>query len=418
MQGAGTESNPYLISTPSDLQSINNNLTAYYELANDIDMSGYPFTPIGRTYPFFSGHLNGKGFKVTNLRVVNSSIQYTAFIARTNGGSVRNIGLENIYIESSMDDVGGLIGLNSFSEVISNCYVTGVVKQTNTSKSYTGGLIGRNLGTVENCYVDCTVSGGNSVGGLIGWTIDYSPTYKIKNNYSKSAVSGVSKVGAFIGDQGTSTIYENNFYDSSISSNPVVTGITGKTSSQMQTQSTFTGWDFATVWYMNGYPALRVFAGDIVTPNIGSVSVNSFILPIHTENINYKKSSKGIHTHLNQFIATSKRHTMTLRQVEGYLSNIESTAKRNARTVRSSTAKVTSYISPIGSYENRQSKTVKNLLSHIKQIQSDINVLVPLNMNIPNAYVSTLESINKPFKIENMTQVSYILNPSHVEVKK
>ena len=144
MLGAGTLANPYIIQTPADLQSINNNLTAYYELANDIDMTGFNFTPIGRSYPFYQAHLDGKGYKVSNLRII-STVEYTGFIARSNGGSVKNLGLENIHVESNQDHTAGLMGLNSLSEIVSKCYVTGTIKQTNTLKQYVGGLIGRKV---------------------------------------------------------------------------------------------------------------------------------------------------------------------------------------------------------------------------------------------------------------------------------
>lgn len=39
MTGSGTLADPYIISDVDDLQAIENDLTAYYELANDIDAS-------------------------------------------------------------------------------------------------------------------------------------------------------------------------------------------------------------------------------------------------------------------------------------------------------------------------------------------------------------------------------------------
>ena len=39
MTGSGTQADPYIIHNVSDLQAVENDLDAYYELANDIDAS-------------------------------------------------------------------------------------------------------------------------------------------------------------------------------------------------------------------------------------------------------------------------------------------------------------------------------------------------------------------------------------------
>lgn len=54
MTGTGTELDPYIIEDVDDLQDMNLDLTAYYELANDIDASltatWNPTTEIGRAH--------------------------------------------------------------------------------------------------------------------------------------------------------------------------------------------------------------------------------------------------------------------------------------------------------------------------------------------------------------------------------
>ncbi|MCK9577505.1 MAG: hypothetical protein M0R51_16495, partial [Clostridia bacterium] len=44
--GTGEVDDPFVITTATELQSIQNNLTAYYVLGNDIDLSGVTWTPI------------------------------------------------------------------------------------------------------------------------------------------------------------------------------------------------------------------------------------------------------------------------------------------------------------------------------------------------------------------------------------
>lgn len=417
MLGSGTQTDPYIISTPQDLNLINNNLTAYYELANDIDMSSYGnFTPIGRVYPFFGGHLNGKGYKVSNLSIV-STVEYTAFIARTNGGIIENLGLENVYVESNNHHVGGLIALNSLSERISNCYVTGVVKQTVSSKLYAGGFIGRNYGNVNDCYSACTVIGGDSVGGFSG-VINYANSI-IKDCYSKSSVSGSKNVGAFFGTSEATVIYENNFYDSQIASvsNSPRTGVTGKTTTEMKQQSTYTNWNFSTVWYMEDYPSLRMFS-DVPISNIEIINVNSYSLPFFANVGKSQKSAKQLNTFSNAIISDSERILATLRLPMTYLSPISTSVTKSSRSVRSSTQIVESFINPISASVERKSKTFVNLLSHIKPLQADLTILYPMNVFTPNAYVSVLENTSSVVKMENMSSVSYIVNPSFSEVIK
>jgi len=39
--GSGTSGNPYIITTPEQLNEVRNDLTANYKLANDIDLASY-----------------------------------------------------------------------------------------------------------------------------------------------------------------------------------------------------------------------------------------------------------------------------------------------------------------------------------------------------------------------------------------
>ena len=56
--GGGTSGNPYEIATCSQLQEINSNLGAYYQINNDIDCNGVSFSPIGTSGGDFTGTLN------------------------------------------------------------------------------------------------------------------------------------------------------------------------------------------------------------------------------------------------------------------------------------------------------------------------------------------------------------------------
>lgn len=58
--GSGTLSNPYQISSCTELQSLDtSDPSAYYVLVNDIDCTGFPFSPIGLNGNAFTGVLDG-----------------------------------------------------------------------------------------------------------------------------------------------------------------------------------------------------------------------------------------------------------------------------------------------------------------------------------------------------------------------
>jgi hypothetical protein len=111
------------------------------------------------------------------------------------------------------DEIGGLVGGNWGNGIIVDCYSTGSV----SGKEYIGGLVGENYQTVMNCYSVGPVMGVVDVGGLIG----------VRSTYGPGAVT-------------------DSFWDVETSGQTTSAGGTGKTTAEMQMESTFTdaGWDF------------------------------------------------------------------------------------------------------------------------------------------------------------------------------
>jgi hypothetical protein len=173
--------------------------------------------------------------------------------------------------------LGGLCG-NSNTSYIGNCYAIGTVNGSNNSEKI-GGLCGEMSGTLENCYsMGFITSGDNSknLGGLCGRFVG-----TINNCYSTGFImSGINSeiLGGLLGYlySGTPTncfwnVETSGTTDGVASADPDPVGVTGKSTAQMMTQSTFTGWDFSTsVWMMlregEDYPRLAwqaVFDGDV-----------------------------------------------------------------------------------------------------------------------------------------------------------
>lgn len=196
------------------------------------------------------------------------------------GGLVGDGGSGTIFNSFSTADVwgesevGGLVGRNMGN--MEECYSTGNVNSTGTN---TGGLVGENFhGTIKNCYSTSDVLGNISVGGFCGKNNVMSD---IENCYSAGSVNGLSNIGGFCGsNQDTVT---DCFYDNITSGTTSSSGGTGKSTSEMMIKDTFSdaGWDFS-IWNIvegRTYPYLDDFEYPdpvIVTENVVDAYEDTF----------------------------------------------------------------------------------------------------------------------------------------------
>jgi hypothetical protein len=289
--GDGTWSDPYRIATKADLLELAANTADYtgvvFALTADIDMEGQVFTTAiiaadtsssgGFQGTIFRSTFDGNGHKITNFVINGGSNDFVGLFDYILN-SVKNLGLEN-YAVSGHSWVGGLAGYSQGG--ISDCYSTGTV----SGYEYVGGLVGVNYGSISDCYSTGTVNGSNYVGGLVGYNMYYS----ISNCYSTGAVSGASAVGGLLGYNYYGSV-SSSFWDTETCFPATVgvgsgtsTGVTGKTTAEMKTLSTFTdaGWDFMNTWLiLEGitYPQLQWqgFPGDIA--GLGGVDFVDYAL--------------------------------------------------------------------------------------------------------------------------------------------
>jgi len=93
-------------------------------------------------------------------------------------------------VTGSGNDVGGVVGYSNSSGIISYCFATGTVTGKATG---TGGIIGRNEGTVKNCFFMGDVNSEyRDTGGIVGQNKNL-----IQNCYSTGTVTGT--VSDYIG---------------------------------------------------------------------------------------------------------------------------------------------------------------------------------------------------------------------------
>lgn len=234
--GSGTAANPYIIKTAEQLAyfaarvTANQDLNAYVELGDDIDLGAHWWRPIGNRSGArpsgFSGHFDGKGYTISNLRGNWGSEENHGFFSFINGGSVKNITFDNAYLTNTTGNIGnngnarrvGVLaaGTNNYP-VIENIIVRNskidITKECvqNGTWFLMGGLVGGSYlkPKYANIYVDVDIDVSKIttynnesknrtwVGGLLGAADGDIPN--IKNTY----VAGTLEMGK---DQGIKTI--------------------------------------------------------------------------------------------------------------------------------------------------------------------------------------------------------------------
>jgi len=198
----------------------------YIQIAN-ITLSSANWTPIGiSNNSEFTGTYNGDGHTITGLRI-NATTGDQGMFGNISGtdAKVENLGLIDVNITSSSDNVGGIAGYNGGGSTIQNCYVTGSV----TGRGIVGGIVGYTTGTIQNCYVTANVMGRDNIGGIAGEILGEN-IGTIQNCYVTGNVIGnvdaSERIGGIVGDN-TGTI--KNCYVTGNVSGSVTSGITSTT---------------------------------------------------------------------------------------------------------------------------------------------------------------------------------------------
>ena len=209
--GDGTYSNPYQIANGSQLALLARNVNSgerydnsYFELIADINLSAYPWFPIGTTEDVpFLGVFEGNGYTISGLKLSSSSASLgcVGLFGYAYGG-IRNFNMTDVSIDvSGVNYVGTVVGVGGSC---SNIKVSGEIAVTNCSSVRCGGIIGITqirdyyassiyyvtYGSATECSFDGSISiskGGDlSVGGIIGLdnADNYSQLYKLRSSGS------------------------------------------------------------------------------------------------------------------------------------------------------------------------------------------------------------------------------------------
>lgn len=196
---------------------------------------------------------------------------------------------------SGVVDVGGLIGQWSGFHTLEESYAICDVGGIEGSSAYNvGGLVGGfsskyqiTRGVMINCYALGSVRAGDKItyekiiGGLIGILEIYDteiskPSNVVLNSYSASKVTGDKKfvvTGGLIGkvdfrSTPTPIPVTNSHYDSQISGQYDTGKGFPRTTEQMKRKSTYSGWNFDTVWKIDDgktYPTFIFLKSEEIT---------------------------------------------------------------------------------------------------------------------------------------------------------
>ena len=247
--GKGTAENPYEIRNVNDLKLLAKKVNGgeryegkYFKQTANIDLENEPnWTPIGGTvieHPstweisVFKGNYDGDGYKITNLtttedsnhvglfgKVEDATIQNCNITGNVNGynyvgGIVGGVGVKTKILNCSFqgsvmgesDCVGGIVGETSAECEVSGCFARGKVE----GLQKVGGIAGKGVGTIKNCYALADVTARDRIaGGIAGGTYNLT----IENCYYGGDVLAKNYAGGIAGvmdsTSGSSTTIKN-----------------------------------------------------------------------------------------------------------------------------------------------------------------------------------------------------------------
>ena len=234
---------PTEIYTADQLNDVRNNLAGSYILMSDIDLgnsvwgevyAGGGWEPIGTSAANFTGTFDGNGYSISGLFINRPGTSYIGLLGYVNSADIQNMWLEDVSV-TGRNTVGGLVGYINNSSITDSC-VTGSV----TGLSTVGGLVGYiNISSITDSYVIGTVDGTNTVGGLVGKNNDGS---SVNKSYTNVAVTGSEYyIGGLVGENNGGSSVNNSYATGAVNGNSRVGGLVGQNHTSNVSYSYSTG---------------------------------------------------------------------------------------------------------------------------------------------------------------------------------
>lgn len=228
---AGTEDDPYLVSTPHEMDlfviSVNNGNTyknKIIKLTDDItythgnDASENNYTII-YDYGDFQGTFDGDGHTIRGIRI-NIPDETNVGLFGDLRGVIKNLKLADTRI-NGLSQVGGLVGRNQ-GDVI-NCSVANDVYIT--ADEFCGGLVGLNYKSVSGCLSMARLQGREYKKSGYGGIAGINDEGTVDNCFVINAViPSTAQSGAIVGDIVSGASLNNNYYRNCKLDNTINTG--------------------------------------------------------------------------------------------------------------------------------------------------------------------------------------------------
>ncbi len=208
-------------------------------VANYIDMNHKPFVPIaaGKGDRNYKGTFDGNHVVIRNLNISSDHIssinrdygQNIAFIAALNGGTVKDVVLDSVYIKATTDIGSILKGDNNKISVgtvvawqktgtVEGCYASGIIYNSGKGQAV-GGIVGNaDAGIIKNnlSIISIQISGSEAyVGGIIGQAKNDVKIESCVYDGGKFINDSSARDGGVIGYryEENTTLVKNSYYD-------------------------------------------------------------------------------------------------------------------------------------------------------------------------------------------------------------
>ena len=217
LQGAGTEADPYQISTAADIQALATNISAtnkgtgeYFKMMNDIDMNGAAYPNIGKggienilTINYgFNGTFDGNG---KTIKGINHNVTTNVLDGKWNGvfASVDTLGVVKNLVIGADNTLSGYTYTSGVAAIckgtITNCVNNANISSANAYAAGICGFLVNLLGTVDNCTNNGDITAKTYACGIVGGTQNISGSdfnYVVTNNTNNGNMSTINGVGS------------------------------------------------------------------------------------------------------------------------------------------------------------------------------------------------------------------------------
>ena len=179
----------------TSLSSISSNMAGHYRLTANITSVS---TTIAGT---FTGTLEAAIDPATNMPFRIETL--TAPLFETLEGTVKNLVIDSVNIASHSGNTGAIA---CTAQSAARVYNVGILSGSVGGTAYTGGLVGflDDTARVVNCYSYATITGGTTVGGIVGYN---NQNTTAANNNQKTMVFACMFYGDITGGTTISPVY-------------------------------------------------------------------------------------------------------------------------------------------------------------------------------------------------------------------